>query len=342
MFYFFPFFTALILALVFTPSVKFLAQNLKIVDLPAPRKIHQKPVPLLGGLAVFLAFSLTVIIFWRLGEIADAKISDAYILAILLGGLILMIGGFLDDWLNLKPWQQLIFPLLAILLILTAGIKITCISSPFGGILAIPAEFGVLTAFFWLLGLVYTTKVLDGLDGLVSGITVIGSLIIFIVSLSWDVPSSGTSVLALILAGAGSGFLFFNWQPAKIFLGEGGSVFCGFILGTLAIISGSKIATALLIMGIPILDVFWVISRRLWQGKSPASADNKHLHFRLLDLGLSHRQAVIFLYAVTAAFGLASLFLSSPGKLAALAVLVLFMLVLAGILVVKYKLNKVN
>lgn len=339
MFYIFPFSLALILALIFTPLIKRAAEILKIVDLPNPRKIHQKPVALLGGLAVFLAFSLTLIVFWQKGDIVDVKISDAYLWAILAGGLILMVGGFLDDKFNLKPGRQLIFPLLAIAVVLISGVKITYITSPFGGILGFPLPLGALMAFFWLLGMIYTTKFLDGLDGLVAGVTVIGSLIIFIVSLYWDVPSSGTSVLALILAGACLGFLFFNWHPAKIFLGEGGSVFCGFMLGILAIISGSKIATALLIMGIPILDVLWVIGRRLGQGKSPAKADTKHLHFRLLDIGLSHRQAVIFLYALTAAFGITSLFLPSRGKLIALVILTLFMAVLAVILVSIYRLK---
>lgn len=339
MFYFLPFGLALILALIFTTLVKRVAEILKIVDLPNSRKIHQKPTPLLGGLAVFLAFSLALIIFWRLGDVIDVKISARYLWAILTGGLVLMIGGFLDDKFNLKPTRQLIFPLAAIVIILAAGLKITYVSSPFGGILAFSPIFGALLAFFWLLGAIYTTKFLDGLDGLVAGVTVIGALIIFAVSLYWDAPSSGTSVLALILAGAALGFLCFNWHPAKIFLGEGGSVFCGFMLGILAIISGSKIATALLILGIPILDVLWVIARRLWQGKSPAQADNKHLHFRLLDIGLSQRQAVLFLYALTAAFGLTSLFLSTPGKLMALAFLAIFMAVLAAGLVVAYKIK---
>lgn len=339
LFYSIPLATAFFLSLIFTPPIKRLAKKLKIVDYPAPRKIHQKPTPLLGGLAIFLSFSLAILIFWSLGYINDAKISNSYILAILLGGLILMIGGFLDDRYSLKPLQQFIFPFLAILTVLFAGIKIQYITNPLGGVLKFPFELGLIFAFFWLLGMVYTTKFLDGLDGLASGITTIGAIIIFIVSLYWDVPSSGTSVLALILAGACLGFLVFNWHPAKIFLGEGGSVFCGFMLGILAIISGSKIATALLIMGIPILDVFWVIIRRLWQGSSPVKADNKHLHFRLLDIGLNHQQAVIFLYLITTAFGVTSLFLHSQGKLVALGILTLFMMILASSLVIIYKIK---
>ncbi|MFA6215236.1 MAG: MraY family glycosyltransferase [Patescibacteria group bacterium] len=336
-FYLAPFFLATIFALFFTPLIRIIAQTNKIVDSPAPRKIHSKPIPLLGGLAVFLAFTVTTVIFWYFGYISDAKITNLHILAILAAGLILMIGGFLDDKYSLKPSRQFIFPLMAIILVIAAGVRIQFITNPLGGVLKFPVELGLFLTFFWLLGMVYTTKFLDGLDGLAAGVTAIGSLIIFIVSLSWDVAGSGTSVLALILAGSCLGFLAFNWHPAKIFLGEGGSVFCGFMLGILAIISGSKIATALLIMGIPILDVIWVIGRRIWQGSSPTKPDAKHLHFRLLDIGLTQRQAVVFLYFLTTAFGITSLFLQSKGKVIALLLLTLFMIALAIGLVLVYR-----
>jgi len=338
-FYLWPLGIALLLALAITPVIRFLALKHGIVDLPGPRKIHPSPTPLLGGLAVFLAFFISVAIFWLLGMVSDAKISEVQILAVFGGGLILMIGGYLDDRYNLQPWQQFIFPVLASVTVILAGLKIEFVSSPLGGILHFPAALGIAIAFFWLLGMIYTTKFLDGLDGLASGITAIGAIIIFFVSLYWDVPSSGTSVLALVLAGSALGFLVFNWHPAKIFLGEGGSVFCGFMLGTLSIISGSKIATALLIMGVPILDVFWVIIRRLWQGRSPVAADRKHLHFRLLDIGLSQRQAVVFLYLITAAFGVTSLFLPSSGKLIALMGLAVFMVILGISLILAYQLK---
>jgi len=331
---------AFIFSFIFTIQAKKIALKYKIVDSPAPRKIHQKPIPLLGGTAIFLAFSLTALIFWQQGLLTDQKISNLNILAILLGGLILIIGGYFDDRYNLKPAGQFIFPVLATIIILVSGIKIEFITNPLGGILQVSATLGVSAAFFWILGMIYTTKLLDGLDGLVSGITAISALIIYLVSLSWDVAASGTSFLALILAGSCLGFLIFNWHPAKIFLGEGGSVFCGFLLGVLAIISGSKIATALLIMGVPVLDVAWVIIRRIRQGLSPIKADSRHLHFRLLDIGLTHRGAVMFLYLISAAFGLASLFLPSVGKIIALGVLISLMIIFAGSLVIVYKFKK--
>lgn len=337
MFYLIPLLTAFLLTLILTPGLQKFALKLNIVDKPSLRKVHLKPTPLLGGIALFLAFSLTTIIFWSTGYIEDAKISNLNILAILIGGAVLMVGGFLDDKYKLNPWQQIVFPILAVLIVLGSGIKIQFVTNPWGGVFEFTIFLGLIVAFIWLMGMTYTTKLLDGLDGLLAGVTVIGSIIIFIVSLFWDVPLSGTSILALILAGSALGFLIFNWHPAKIFMGEGGSLFCGFMLGVLAIISGSKIATALLIMGIPILDVLWVIIRRIWQGKSVTQADRKHLHFRLLDLGLSHRQTVIFLYFLTAVFGISSLFLHSAGKIIALGILLIFMIILVASLVLFYK-----
>ena len=147
----------------------------------------------------------------------------------------------------------------------------------------------------------------------------------------------------MILAGSAIGFLVWNWHPAKIFLGEGGSLYIGFVLGVLAIISGAKIATTLLVMGVPILDVVWVIVRRLfWERRSLARADRKHLHYRLLDVGLSHWQAVVFLYVLTGTFGLVALGLGSSGKLIALIVLMVVMVMLGFLLVAahKYKTSK--
>jgi len=198
-------------------------------------------------------------------------------------------------------------------------------------------SLGTIISFLWILGMIYTTKLLDGLDGLVSGIGLIGAIVLFIVSLFWDVSQSSTSILCLILAGALAGFLIFNWHPAKIFLGEGGSTLIGFLLGVLSIISGGKIATALLIMGIPILDVIWTILRRIFSGKHSYLADRQHLHFRLLDIGFSHRSTVLFLIFLSFIFGASSLFLQSQDKLIALIILFLVMLILAIFLVIKHK-----
>jgi UDP-GlcNAc:undecaprenyl-phosphate GlcNAc-1-phosphate transferase len=224
-----------------------------------------------------------------------------------------------------------------------SGIEIKYVTNPAGGIINITSPvISMVIVFLWLLGMTYTTKLLDGLDGLVAGITFIASIILFSVSLFWDINMSGTSILCLILAGSSLGFLFFNFYPARIFLGEGGSTFLGFMLGVLAIISGAKIATALLIMGLPILDVVWVIARRLFKEKhSLALADKKHLHFRLLASGLNQRQTVLLMYFLTLLFGSIAVFQKTIGKIIALAVLTAVMFILA-LLVVRNKPANIN
>ncbi len=351
--YIIPFVFSLILAIFLTPLVKKLAWRFDIVDRPGlSRKIHPRPTPLLGGTAVFLSFLIVLIFAWLLGWLDDGIIKPTQIWAIILGGTILIIGGILDDKYNLKPWQSFLFPVAAVIVAVTLGIGVRYVTNPFiagsgpyGRALFYFSwvdlkiiSFGALFSFLWLLGMIYTTKFLDGLDGLVAGVGAIGAIILFIVSLFWDVPQSGTSILCLILTGALLGFLVYNFHPASIFLGEGGATFVGFMLGVLSIISGGKIATALLIMGIPILDVVWVIFRRLFfEGRHIFDADRKHLHFRLLDVGLSHRQAVLFLYLLTLIFGSSALFLQSQYKVLALGVMVIVMVILGAILVLKYK-----
>lgn len=337
-----------------TALVRQLALRWRVVDNPASapdRKTHSRPVPLLGGWAIWLTFSLSLALLWLTGRLADGLLEPKYLLGLILGGLLVMIGGSLDDRFNLKPLQQIVWPIAAILVVISAGVGIDFITNPFGGELRFDTisltAFSLngidyqllliadLVTFVWLMGMMYTTKLLDGLDGLVSGVTAIGSLIIFGVTQLSDVQQVSTGYLSLALAGSCLGFLAFNFAPARIYLGQGGSLLTGFLLGSLSIISGGKIATALLIMGLPILDVVWVISRRLFiERRSPFTApDRKHLHFRLLTAGFSQRGAVLFLYGVTAVFGSATLIFRGLSKLYVLLGLVAIMVVLGVVLI---------
>lgn len=337
--YILPFVLALILGFLITQIIRRLALKWKIVDYPnQPRKIHDQPIPLMGGAAIYLSFIILLFIFWQSGLLLDGRINSNHLLGIILGGLILIIGGIIDDKFNLKPRQAIIAPILAALAVIVLGLEIGYITNPLGGLLYLGGTFwSPLLIFLWLLGMMYTTKFLDGLDGLTSGVAVIGSIVLFLVSLFWDVPMSGTSILCLILGGSTLGFLIWNFHPAKIFLGEGGSTFLGFMLGVLAVISGAKIATALLIMGIPILDVAWVIIRRTFkEKKSPFLSDKKHLHFRLLDIGFNQRQAVLFLYLLTLLFGASAIFQQTIGKLVTLGILIIFMIGLGFWVVNRY------
>jgi len=321
MFYYFEIFLiTLFLSAGLTFLVMKLAAKLNVVDRPDnERKIHGRVVPLLGGLAIF--FSFFIILFFLQAKLLSGNLTINHWLGFFAGGIFLMIGGFLDDKYNLKPSRQFIWPILAIICVILGGVQIEKITNPFGGFLYLGWISAALIAF-WLLGMMYTTKLLDGLDGLVCGLTAIGAFIIFLFTMSPKYYQPDVGLAALALAAACLGFLLFNWYPAKVFLGEGGSLFLGYCLGVLAVISGGKIAIALLVMGIPILDVVWTILRRLLAGKNPfKSADRQHLHFRLLDAGLSPRKSVLFYYVISIIFGASALILQSLGKVLALAVL---------------------
>lgn len=338
--YFWPSIAAFIITLALTPGVKKIALGMGAVDYPTgPRKIHQKAIPLLGGMAIFLGFFLMAG-YERFFTKNLISFSSRQMLALFFGALVLMAGGYLDDRYNLKPKYQIIFPILATLLILIGGVNLTKITNPLGGTFALDFwQVGGrlimvdLLVFLWLLGMMYTTKLLDGLDGLTTGLTAIGSLMIFFLANSQKFYQPEIALLALIFCGANLGFLLFNFHPAKIFLGEGGSLMAGFILGVLAIISGGKIATTLLVVGIPALDVLFVMLRRLFQKKSPFAGDNSHLHYRLLDIGLSQKKTVLLFYVLAAGFGISTLFLQSKEKLIALVVLGLLFVIGSLILV---------
>jgi len=355
--YIIPFAISLFFGIIFTWLVRKLALKNRIIDQAGQnneRKIHLQDTPLLGGLGIFLAMMVTTLIYVFLSDrLLGGYLLPKHLWAIFIGGGLIMIGGFLDDKFNLPPWKQIIWPILAVLAIIGGGIGVSYITNPLGGTYdlesisiklfemnGLPYKLLLLAdffTFFWLMGMMYTTKFLDGLDGLVSGITTIGAFVLFFLSLNQEVAQPETALLSIIFAGSALGFLFFNFHPAKVFLGEGGSLFTGFMLGVLSIISGAKIATALLIMGIPILDVIWVIVRRaIIEKKSPfTTADKKHLHFRLLNVGLSHRQAVLSLYFIAIIFGSIALIFSGRQKVYALGVLLLFMLLLGGWVIYK-------
>lgn len=326
-----------------TKFTRRLAVQLGVQDYPdRPRKIHDSPRPKFGGLALYISFALGVVLLAFVG--GTDEVPAMRTAALLVGGLVLVIGGMLDDKYDLPAAVQILFPVAAATLVVLAGTHISYITNPLGGAIILDQYkigsfpvLGSLLVFFWIMGMTYTTKFLDGMDGLVSGISGIAGIVIFALSLGPALQQTTTAFLAIIFAAVCLGFLPHNFHPAKIFLGEGGSTLTGFIIGALAVISGGKIATALLVLGIPIMDAAWVIVRRLWFGASPFVGDKKHLHFRLLDVGLSQRQTVLFLYLLSAVFGGIAVFLQSWGKLIALGTLFIIMVAIALGVVIIYR-----
>ncbi|PIR04241.1 MAG: hypothetical protein COV59_03605 [Candidatus Magasanikbacteria bacterium CG11_big_fil_rev_8_21_14_0_20_39_34] len=333
------FILSFVLSFIITFLLMLLMRRLDIVDRPRTeqRKKHKKVIPLGGGMAIFLSFFLVLLLTYYDGEVG-ALISGRSLIGMGLGGAFLMLGGVIDDKYSLSPQYQFIFPVLAAITILAFGIGPHRVTNPFGGMIDLSAVeisvgnignlvlFADFLVFFWLMGMMFTTKFLDGLDGLAAGMVCIGALVLFFLSrqAAWFQPEM--SMISIIFVGAILGFLFWNFHPAKIFLGEGGSLFLGFLLGCMAIISGGKIATTLLVMGIPALDVFRVIIRRMQKRKSIFVGDREHLHFLLVDMGLGHRQTVYLLYGISLLFGMSALFLQSHQKLVALILLFILML----------------
>lgn len=348
--YFAYFFTTFILAIVITPLVHIVMRRFGIIDRPKTeqRKIHKKPIPLGGGWVIFISFFISLGIAVTSTHIFGYDIAKKQLVGLFIGSLILMIGGMLDDKFNLKAKHQIIFPVIAALTIIIFGIGPHQFTNPAGGILDL-SNFKITInglgnwfviadtiVFLWLMGMMFTTKFLDGLDGLVTGIVAIGAIVIYFLSRQpqWYQPE--VALTAIIFAGACLGFLVWNWHPAKIFLGQGGSLVTGYILGVLAIISGGKVATTLLVMGIPAIDVLRVIIHRIKNKKSIFEGDSEHLHYKLIGSGLSHRQAVVLLYTISLIFGVSALFLHSTYKLIAFVVLLVVMAIV-GVWMTKNK-----
>lgn len=327
----FPIAGAFLLSVLLTDIVRDLAVKWGILDTPnKPRKLHKEPVPLMGGAAVYFSFALmTVAVLYFSHHFTSGDMTAGHLFGLLFGGWILIIGGILDDKYDLSPKQSVIFPILASLVAVASGIGVSKVTNPFGEPFEISGIISSVFSFAWLMGMVYTTKLLDGLDGLASGVTSIGTLMIAFLALSVAFFQPDVALLALIAFAALAGFLLWNIHPAHIFLGEGGSTFAGFLLGSLAIISGSKIATALLVVGVPALDVAFVMYER-WKLGKPIfkGGDRRHLHHKLLNSGLGHRRVVLFYYATALVFGLTTLIFSSWQKLLALSALFVIMLVL--------------
>lgn len=336
----FIFFSTIVLSFFATMAIIYVMRTFGIVDNPKTlsRKIHKKNIPLGGGLAIFITFFITVLFLYINGEIGK-EIVDRSLIGIAIGAGILMAGGLLDDIKSLKPWVQVMFPIGAIAAVIGFGIGPHQITNPLGGIIALDGltlslgkwgtfvVFADVLVFLWLMGMMYTTKLLDGLDGLVSGVTGIGALMIFFLTQQalWYQPEVG--FIAIAFAGSVIGFLIWNSYPAKIFLGEGGSLFCGFIIGVLAIISGSKIATTLLVLAIPALDLLRVFIMRIKRGKPFYVGDKEHLHFKLLAQGYSQKQIVWIFYFFSFLFGLFGVLALSSQKFVTLAVAALLMII---------------
>ncbi len=346
--YLIGFAAALLISALLVPIVKKVAIKLGAVDNPkeAARKIHKKVMARGGGIAIYISFVLVTF--------ALLTTFPKEFIGLLVAGTMVLIIGLIDDIKRLSPWLKLGGQVLAAAIAAIGfGITISSITNPFGNTLVFDQPttqlviFGlhlsfnwiaVALAVFWLVGMTNTINFLDGIDGLSGGVSAIAAGIIFLLSISTKVNQPETALVSIILMGGCIGFLIYNFYPAKIFNGDSGAYFLGMTLGILAIFSGAKLATAALVLGLPILDAVWAVLRRVVHGKSPFTADRGHLHYLFLDAGFSQRQAVLSIYLLCLIFGLVGILGSTSQKLIGIAVLIIVMAaLLTGLAVMKRK-----
>ena len=289
-----------------TPWVKKLALRLGYVDQPNARKVHQQPMVRLGGIAIFSGFLLALLVAWRLGGFGGLPQGKEFEMwGVVLGGIAFFVIGLLDDLFNLSPFTRLIAQVIVAIGAWSMGVQINFLSVPgisLGGMVQLPDVVSLVLTVIWLVGITNAINWIDGLDGLAAGVSGIAALVMMITCLVTHQPAA--ALVAAALAGCSLGFLRYNFNPAQIFMGDGGSYFVGFTLagvGVIGLVKGVTTVAVLLplILAVPIVDMSAVILDRLRNGKSPFIADKRHLHHRLLQAGLSHRRTVLFIYALT-------------------------------------------
>lgn len=335
-----------------TPLVRYFAIRRDLVDRPGEaRRVHTRPVPRLGGLAMFAAFAVGVLLMFAFDiyniqdtPIANARFEPWRVLFILLGGAIITLFMAVDDVRRLPALPRLFAQIgVALLVVIPSfiwpggpniividstttiteppgtlhfdqgvGVLATTVRNPFGGTLEFPLILAALVTVFWIVGMTNTINWIDGLDGLAAGVSAISCAVLFII-MGPILQQFTLSYLPLILGAAILGFLPYNIHPARIFMGDSGAMFLGFTLAIISIVGGAKVAATLLLLGIPLLDGVYMIIYRLYRGRSPLAADRGHLHHRLLDIGLSQQQVVMIFYLLSGTFGLVALLFTQPG-----------------------------
>ena len=304
-----------------TPLVKKLAVSVGAVDVPKDnRRMHKVPIPRLGGLAIFIAFVVSVLLF--------AKI-DRELRGILIGSLMIVILGVLDDIYSLRALPKFLVQILAAVVVVLYGCRIEFFTNPVftssSTYLRLGSVGSVVVTILWIVAITNAVNFIDGLDGLAVGVSGISAATMLVVSIL--VAEQNVAVIMAALFGACLGFIPYNFNPAKIFMGDTGSTFLGFILATMSIQGLFKLyaiisfAVPFLILGIPIFDICFAVIRRLARGQNPMTADREHVHHRLIDMGFDQKQSVMITYMLSAMLGLSAVVLTGSGEVKALLLL---------------------
>lgn len=308
LYHLFAFLISLVVVWWTTPFIKDIGLRSGWVDRPNERKMHHRPMVRLGGVSIFSGSVAALLLVWWLGGFGWLPPHKEWeIWGVTLGGVAFFLIGLADDFLNLSPLSRLIMQVAVAAFAWQVGVRIDFLSLPLNGLIHIEWLSLPITVI-WLVGMANAINWIDGLDGLAAGVCGISAVVMLVLTLFMDQP--GAALIAAALAGGALGFLRYNFNPAQIFMGDGGAYFMGFTLAGLGVIGLVKTAavttiavTAVLlpylVLAVPIVDMSVVIISRLTQGKSPFLADKRHLHHRLIKAGISHRLTVLFIYALT-------------------------------------------
>ena len=331
--------TAAVVAFITTPVVRTLAFRVGAVDVPRDnRRMHNHPIPRMGGLAIFFGFILSALIFVPL---------DVPLRGMLLGAVIIVILGIFDDIYALPALPKLLVQIAAASVAVVMGNRIEILSNPNIFSSSPYWELGWLSipiSVFWIVGITNAVNLIDGLDGLACGVSTISSMTMLVIALTVAEPD--VALLMAALAGGCIGCLPYNLNPAKIFMGDTGSTFLGFILATVSIEGLFKsyaiisFAVPFLMLGLPIFDTCFAILRRVSHGQSPMAPDRGHIHHRLIDMGFNQKQAVAVLYVISAILGLSAVVLTTTNVVRAM--VVLLALCVAGGMAAKLYLDRMN
>lgn len=301
---YYSFILSLIISLILTPFVRDFSNRYQVfIDKPAERKVHKKPIPRIGGLSFYISILLVNLIFNK----------SVMIEKILLAGSLVFIIGLIDDFKELKPAPKFTLTFLAILFAFFLGIRLESFKIPYTSI-TVKGFWAYLFSFLWLLGLTNAMNFIDGLDGLAGGTAVISAFSLMIISLLLGRFES-VIFLASMLGGV-LGFLYYNFPPASIIMGDSGAMFLGFLLASIAITGVLKFSTLItllvpiLILGFPILDTLFSIFRRILMGKAPWKYDKDHIHHRFLMIGMDTKQSIGFIYLIDFSMSLIAIILA--------------------------------
>ncbi len=311
---------ALVVAFISTPVVKNIAHRVGAVDVPKDnRRMHNHPIPRMGGLAIFFGFILSTLVFVKMND---------QLRGMLLGAVIIVVLGIFDDIYSLKASFKFVVQIVAALIAALSGNLISALSNPNIFSQNPTWELGWLAwpvTIIWIVAITNAVNLIDGLDGLACGVSTISSMTMLVIALV--VSDASVALLMAALAGGCIGFLPYNLNPAKIFMGDTGSTFLGFILAVVSIQGLFKFyaiisfAVPFLMLGLPIFDTAFAFIRRIAHGQSPMHADRSHVHHRLIDMGFSQKQAVAVLYVISAILGLSAVVLATTNALKAMLVL---------------------